>query len=132
MSVLDYLWRASFNSGEVEFLHAEGFGRQPAVYDWWGQVNQHSLGWVTAREAELLVGFVNVAWDGSTHAFLLDTVVHSSQRRRGVGRKLVAVAIEQTRAAGCEWLHVDFDANLSTFYFTSCGFRSTPAGVIAL
>ena len=127
-----YVWRALFDSHEVESLHAEGFGREPATYDWWMQVNHHSLGWVCAREAQVLVGFVNVAWDGSTHAFLLDTVVRSSHQRQGAGRKLVAVATEKARAAGCEWLHVDFDEHLSAFYFVSCGFRSTPAGVIPL
>lgn len=132
MSVPDFEWRGPFDSSEVESLHAAGFGREPTSYDWWEQANQHSLGWVCAREARLLVGFVNVAWDGFTHAFLLDTVVRTSHQRQGVGCTLVAIATEQARAAGCEWLHVDFDEHLSAFYFTSCGFRSTPAGVIPL
>jgi len=130
--VLDYVWRSPFDSSEVEFLHAEGFGREPASFEWWDQVNQHSLGWVCAREEQLLVGFVNVAWDGLTHAFLLDTVVRASHQRRGIGRELVAVATQHARAAGCEWLHVDFDEHLSTFYISTCGFRATPAGVISL
>lgn len=132
MTVLDYVWRAPFDSSEVELLHAVGFGREPESYEWWDQVNQHSLGWVCAREEQLLVGFVNVAWDGLTHAFLLDTLVRSSHQRRGIGRELVAVATKHARAAGCEWLHVDFDEHLSAFYITSCGFRATPAGVISL
>jgi len=36
------------------------------------------------------------------------------------------------RAAGCEWLHVDFDAHLRDFYVGACGFRPTHAGLIAL
>ena len=41
---------------------------------WWDKIRPHSLGWVTARTREgTLIGFVNVAWDGSDHAFLLDT-----------------------------------------------------------
>ncbi|TDC74765.1 GNAT family N-acetyltransferase, partial [Streptomyces hainanensis] len=39
-----------------------------------------------------LVGFVNVAWDGGAHAFLLDTVVASDHRRLGIAARLVAVA----------------------------------------
>lgn len=35
------------------------------------------------------------------------------------------------RAAGCEWPHVDFD-ELEPFYFAACGFRPTPAGLVAL
>jgi hypothetical protein len=35
-------------------------------------------------------------------------------------------------AAGCEWLHVDFEDHLCPFHFGSCGFRPTNAGLIAL
>jgi GNAT superfamily N-acetyltransferase len=86
----------------------------------------------SALETDELVGFVNVAWDGAGHAFLLDTMVTSRARRRGVGTKLVAVAVAQARAAGCEWLHVDFDDHLRSFYFDACGFVPTEAGLIAL
>ena len=42
-----------------------------------------------------LVGFVNVAWDGGVHAFLLDTTVVPEYRRRGVGTDAeLAAAVE--------------------------------------
>ena len=44
--------------------------------EWWRPVLERSLTWVTAHEGDRLVGFVNVAWDGGVHAFLLDTTVH--------------------------------------------------------
>ncbi|HEY7130668.1 MAG TPA: GNAT family N-acetyltransferase [Candidatus Limnocylindrales bacterium] len=125
-------WRGGFESGEVEALHAEGFGHAIDTYDWRGQVERHSLGWVTARRGEQLVGWVNVAWDGGGHAFILDTLVAGSARRHGIGTRLVAIAAQEARTAGCEWLHVDFDEELRGFYFDACGFRSTPAGVIGL
>jgi hypothetical protein len=75
-----------------------------------------------------LVGFVNVAWDGGVHAFVLDMMVVATHRRQGVGARLVAVA--EARAAGCEWLHADFDDEHKAFYFDACGFRTPPAGVI--
>jgi GNAT superfamily N-acetyltransferase len=78
------------------------------------------------------VGFVNVAWDGATHAFVLDTVVAASIRRQGVGAELVAVAADGARAAGCAWLHVDFEPDLRRFYLDACGFTPTQAGLIAL
>ncbi|MBX2803375.1 MAG: GNAT family N-acetyltransferase [Myxococcales bacterium] len=57
---------------------------------WWNRVRGHSLGWVTARErGGTLVGFVNVAWDGAEHAFLLDTKTRPSHRRRGIGTAVV-------------------------------------------
>jgi hypothetical protein len=36
------------------------------------------------------------------------------------------------RAAGCEWLHVDFEDHLRAFYFDACGFVPTNAGLIEL
>ena len=79
-----------------------------------------------------MVGFVNVAWDGGVHAFLLDTVVARRCRSNGVGSALIAAAAAGSRAAGCEWLHVDFEEHLRTFYFDVCGFGATAAGLIAL
>lgn len=125
-------WQGAFESAEVEALHGEGFGHPIEAYDWRGQVESHSLGWVTARRADQLVGWVNVAWDGGSHAFVLDTLVAASTRRQGIAIRLVAVATDGAAAAGCEWLHVDFEPELAPFYFGACGFRSTPAGVISL
>ncbi|WP_202918690.1 GNAT family N-acetyltransferase [Saccharothrix deserti] len=130
--MISYEWRGRFENGEVDALHAEGFDHRPLDDDWWGQVTRHSLGWVTARRDGDLVGFVNVAWDGGIHAFILDTLVTKAVRRQGVGRELVATAVDGARAAGCEWLHVDFDDHLKPFYFDSCGFQPTNAGLIAL
>lgn len=130
--VITHEWRGRFGNAAVNALHAEGFGHPVLDDDWWAQVNRHSLGWVCAREGDDLVGFVNVAWDGGVHAFILDTLVTARVRNRGVGTGLIAVAAENARAAGCEWLHVDFDDHLRPFYFGSCGFTPTNAGLIAL
>jgi GNAT superfamily N-acetyltransferase len=125
-------WRGSFTSLEVDALHAEAFEHRLFDDDWWGQVNRHSLGWVTARDDEQLIGFVNVAWDGAMHAFILDTIVARSHHRHGVATRLVEHAVTGARDAGCEWLHVDFDDHLRDFYFTACGFEPTNAGLIQL
>ena len=131
-----YEWRGGFGNGALNALHAEGFGHRLLDDDWWGQVNRHSLGWVCAWETgddgDELVGFVNVPWDGAVHAFVMDTLTASRVRRQGIGKELVAVAAREAAAAGCEWLHVDFDEQLSGFYLDACGFRPTPAGLIAL
>jgi len=127
-----YHWRGDFDNAEVNALHAEAFGHRILDDDWVGQVQRHSLGWVCAREAADLVGFVNVIWDGGVHAFILDTMVAERAGRNGVGTRLVALAVKEARAAGCEWLHVDFDDHLRAFYFDACGFRPVDAGLIAL
>ena len=127
-----YDWRGAFTSAELNVLHAEGFEHDLLDWDWREQVERHSLGWVTAREDGELVGFANVAWDGGSHAFVLDTLVPVRARRRGIGVELVKVAEREARAAGCEWLHVDFEDYLRAFYFDACGFTPTNAGLIEL
>jgi ribosomal protein S18 acetylase RimI-like enzyme len=127
-----FLWRGDFTNAEVNALHAQGFGHPVLQDDWKGQVERHSLGWVCARDGDELIGFVNVPWDGGTHAFILDTLVDARARRQGIGTRMVALAAEEARAAGCEWLHTDFGDELGPFYFASCGFVPTPAGVISL
>jgi len=84
-------------------------------------------GYVSAE----LIGFVNVAWDGGHHAFLLDPTVHPDFRRRGVGRALLKTAIGAATRRGIEWLHVDYEPVLEPFY-RSVGFRPTDAGLLHL
>ncbi len=103
------------------------------VPGWWDQIRPHSLGWVTARTGDgTVVGFVNVVSDGDDHAFLIDTKTHSAYQRRRVGTRVVKFAAGHAKAAGCEWLHVDFDPHLQAFYFDACGFEPTDAGLIHL
>ena len=128
-------WRAEFDNVEVNELHAEAFATRvfdESEWNWKVLVERHSLGWVVARDAGVLVGFVNVGWDGSAHAWLQDTMVATSARGRGVATQIVTIAREHAREAGCEWLHVDFDEHLAPFYFDACGFTPTSAGLIAL
>jgi GNAT superfamily N-acetyltransferase len=127
-----FQWRGGFENRELDALHAQAFAHAVLEIDWAAQVAAHSLGWVTARDAGELVGFVNVAWDGGAHALVLDTMVTASRQRQGIGARLVAIAAAGARAAGCEWLHVDFDEEHRAFYLDACGFEPTPAGLMAL
>ena len=129
---MEYGWRGDVGNGELNLLHADAFRHRALDDDWTAQLHGHSLGWVCARRDDELVGFVNVAWDGGVHAFVLDTIVRPSAQRKRIGTRLVAIAVEQAAAAGCEWLHVDFDDELRAFYFDACGFTPTNAGLIAL
>ena len=132
---ISYEWRGAFTSAEANVLHAEAFDTRvfgDDEWDWRSQVERHSLGWVVARDGADLVGFVNVISDGLVHAWLQDTMVAERVGRRGVGTALVAAARAGAQAAGCEWLHVDFDDRLRAFYFDACGFAPTNAGLIRL
>jgi GNAT superfamily N-acetyltransferase len=129
---ISYEWRGPLTDAEMVDLVESHGGRSEA--GWWDRIRPRSLGWVTAREraAGRLIGFVNVAWDGGDHAFLIDTKTRGSHQHRGIGTELVRRAARNAREAGCEWLHVDFEGDLAAFYFDACGFRPTDAGLIHL
>ncbi|MGE3851643.1 MAG: GNAT family N-acetyltransferase [Planctomycetota bacterium] len=135
-TTISFAWRQPLTDSEMVALVTSHGGN--AVAGWWDQIRPHSLGWVTARliggddDDGRLIGFVNVAWDGGDHAFLLDTKVAGSHQRRGIATRLVRTATQHAKAAGCEWLHVDCDESLAAFYFDACGFRPTTAGLIHL
>lgn len=126
------MWRGYITNAALNALHAEAFEHEPFDEDWEKQLDRHSLGWVCAYAGDQLVGFVNVAWDGAVHAFVLDTIVAGSHRRTGIGSRLVALAAEEAKRAGCEWLHVDFDPEHRSFYLEACGFTPAEAGLIEL
>lgn len=94
-------------------------------------VLERSLAYVCAFADDYLIGYVNVAWDGGIHAFLLDTTVHPDYQRLGIGRTLVKQAAHVAHDYGVHWLHVDFEPNLLGFY-RSCGFVHTEAGLMRL
>ncbi|HUP17640.1 MAG TPA: GNAT family N-acetyltransferase [Acidimicrobiia bacterium] len=130
-----YEWRGPFTNEEVNALHAEAFDTRlfdASEWNWIDLTERHSLGWVTARDHGGLVGFVNVIWDGSVHAWLQDLMMAIQARHQGVGVGLVKAARVEAREAGCEWLHVDFDDDLRTFYYDACGFEPSNAGLMSL
>jgi hypothetical protein len=62
----------------LDALFARAWGLPKPGYE---RVFPHSFTWVTAFTEEELVGFVNVAWDGDAHFFLLDTEILSNLRQ---------------------------------------------------
>jgi ribosomal protein S18 acetylase RimI-like enzyme len=117
-SELDRLWCA-----------AGGAPLRPGYAD----MLQRSLCHGTVRDGAggALIGFVNVAWDGGIHAFLLDTTVHPDFRRRGIATEMVRRVTEAARERGAEWLHVDYEPQLEALY-RGCGFAPTRAGLLRL
>lgn len=97
----------------------------------YNDVLARSFTWIAAISGAELVGFVNVAWDGGSHFFLLDATVHPQWQRKGIGRRLVEEAIDACRGRG-EWLHVDAPEGLMAGFYRRCGFSATPAGLLDL
>jgi ribosomal protein S18 acetylase RimI-like enzyme len=131
--LIELVPRFTVDDRQLSMLHARAFGRNPAEVQPWAQrLERHALTWIGAFDAEQLVGFIQVCWDGGAHAFLLDTAVDPNSRHQGIGTSLVKAAADDARAAGCEWLHVDFEPHLEAFYVGMCGFRATNAALIRL
>jgi ribosomal protein S18 acetylase RimI-like enzyme len=124
-----YLVNASITNHQLNRLFAASWGE----HQWcdFEAVLSRSLGYVCAYLGDELIGFVNLAWDGGSHAFILDTTVHPKIRRRGIGRRLVRLAVEVAGQGRVEWVHVDFEPRLRGFY-RECGFRHTEAGRLRL
>lgn len=101
------------------------------VWSDFGPVLSRSLAYICAYQQGRLIGFVNLAWDGGIHAFLLDTTVHPDVQRQGIGRELVTRAALVAHERGIAWLHVDYEPHLESFY-RGCGFQHTAAGLIGL
>lgn len=56
-------------------LHRRAFGGSPGAPGPWAErLQRHSLTWVGAFDANDLVGFVHLCWDGGAHGFVLDTM----------------------------------------------------------
>lgn len=124
--------RFPVNDHELSALHALAFESPVEVQPWAARLERHSLTWVGAFSNDRLVGFVQVCWDGGAHAFVLDTAVHPEYGRQGIGKQLVRTAAAEAAAAGCEWLHVDYEPHLADFYLKACGFSPTDAGLLKL
>ncbi|HVF06294.1 MAG TPA: GNAT family N-acetyltransferase [Frankiaceae bacterium] len=128
---MDLRVRFPVDDAALDALHAAAFGGAATGVPWRARLERHALTWVGAFDGETLVGFVQVAWDGGAHAFLLDTAVRPDLQGQGIGNALVARAATEAAAAGCEWLHADYEPGLAPFY-AACGFRPAAAGLLRL
>lgn len=129
---LRYSWRDEVTDQELSALHAAAFDHPEEFEPWAERLERYSLGWVTARRDDALLGFCNVITDGGRHAFLLDTAVRPDHQGTGIGRSLILRGIAECRESPVEWLHVDFEMDLGPLYLTEGLFRPTTAGLLKI
>ena len=126
MSEIRYVTKPDLEESELQQLFVAAWGARKGDFR---PVLARSFTWIGAYSDDVLVGFVNIAWDGGVHFFMLDTTVHPNWQRQGVGVDLVTEAVAACRGHG-EWIHVDSDMELMTKFYEPAGFRPTPAGLI--
>ena len=126
MSDIRYVERPELEERELQQLFVAAWGAAKVDFR---PVLARSFTWVGAFSNDVLVGFVNVAWDGGVHFFLLDTTVHPDWQRHGIGAGLVGKAVASCRGRG-HWLHVDSDEELMKKFYEPAGFRPAAAGLI--
>jgi len=127
-----YRLNPALTNAELDRLYLVSWPHHQPPYDF-GPELRHALAVACAYgTTDELIGFVRLAWDGGSHAFLLEPTVHPDFRRRGIGRSLVERVVAVARARGLEWIHVDYTPDLREFY-RACGFTPTcDAGLIHL
>jgi len=130
MDDIEYRTSPTVEPSDLTQLFARSWDGRKGDEDY-AKVLERSLGYVCAYHDGRLVGFVNVAWDGGSHGFVLDTTVVPEMRRRGIGTELLRRAESIAREHGLEWLHVDFPPELRSFY-RGAGYRPTEAGLLKI
>ena len=67
-------------------------------------------------------------WTGADDCWMEDLYVHGDARRAGIGRALVAEAIERARARGCRRMELDVNEQNSDAlaFYRSMGFTTEP------
>ena len=98
---------------------------------YFGPVLERSLAYFSGFDNQQLVAYLNLAWDGGRHGFLLDTTVHPSYRRQGIALEMIGQAKKAASKNGLEWLHVDFESKYEQLYLKA-GFGCSSAGVLRL
>lgn len=131
MSEFEIVYRINpeVTNDELNALYAASWRNHSAMD--FQPILRQNLAFLCAYHSDRLIGFIRLAWDGEIHAFILEPTVRPEFRRRGVGTQLVKQAATAAKQRGIEWLHVDFEPHLQSFY-DGCGFRHTNAGLLNL
>jgi ribosomal protein S18 acetylase RimI-like enzyme len=124
-----YLVRPFVENSELDALFSASWpAHSPSD---WEPTLDTCMTYICAFDGEALIGFVKVAWDGEQHAFLLDPTVHPNYRRQGIGLELIRRAVEEAKIRGLDWMHVDYEPQLTELY-RRAGFRPSSAAVLRL
>ena len=117
------------SSEDLNHLFAESWPKHESTdFD---KILERALIYICAYHDAELIGFAKLISDGGVHAFLLDPTVTPTFRRQGHAKEMVKCLKVEAKSHGLEWIHVDYEPHLKSFY-EACGFNPTEAGVCKL
>jgi ribosomal protein S18 acetylase RimI-like enzyme len=104
----------------------------PQREGWRLEALSRSCTWFAAREAdETLVGVARLLDDGGLHAALWDVIVRPDRQGRGIGRRLVEMAVDRCRADGRRLVAL-VSTPAAVGFFASLGFVTESHGHVAM
>jgi GNAT superfamily N-acetyltransferase len=80
---------------------------------------------VSVYNNEKLIGFGRIISDGVYQTFIGDMIVHPDYQKRGIGRKVLNLLIEQCKASGIKWIQLSCAKGKKDFY-KKLGFQERP------
>ena len=72
--------------------------------------------YICCFDGDDLVGFIDIVSNGITDAYLQDLMVKPSYQGKGIGTKLMNMAIEKIKTDGIYMIGIIFEENLLGFY----------------
>lgn len=85
--------------------------------------------YICCFDGDDLVGFIDIVSNGITDAYLQDLMVKPSYQRKGIGTKLMNMAIEKIKTDGIYMIGIIFEEKLLGFY-KKFGFYPLMSGLL--
>jgi ribosomal protein S18 acetylase RimI-like enzyme len=127
---VDYEGDAALGPDEVNAAYA--WVEWPPRERWRIEALSRTCTWFAARDADgTLVGVARLLDDGGLHAALWDVIVRPDRQRRGIGRRLVQMAIERCAANGRRLIAL-VSTPAAVGFFASLGFVTESHGHVAM
>lgn len=130
MGSLEYRTRPALTNEDLNGLFGRAYNKTMSV-DFQRILNQ-SLTWVAGYDEHGLRAWINVAWDGFVHAFLVDRTA-ADDSDGAIRSELVRVAIEAIRRDHPTVLKIHTDCRSDeTLWLGGLGLQELPGGIVVL
>lgn len=130
MAYLDYRTRPALSNDDLNGLFGRAYNKTMSVD--FQRILRQSLTWVAGYDGDVLRGWINVAWDGFVHAFLVDrTAVDDPDG--AIRSELVQEAIEVIRRDHPTVFKIHTECRSDEIrWLTELGLQEQPGGIVVL